>query len=90
MPSVPHRKLIPVLKGAGQGPVSSPNIFNAQHQCPSSLVLPSLNQSLVYYADVVLNLSRTLQGMDEVFVTLQQEYFKLGICFNKSEIVLFN
>ena len=97
LPPRPHEKLIPVLKGARQGAVSSPHLFNnyvlqAQDKCPTSCILSSIDTSLVCYADDVLNLSRTLQKASDIFKTLKTEYLKLGLSFNteKTEIVLFN
>ena len=97
LPPIPKKRLIPVLKGARQGAVSSPNFFNnyvleAQDQCPCSLILASTNLSFVCYADDILNLSRTLPRISEIFAILQDEYLKVGLQFNlaKSEIVLFN
>ena len=97
LPPIPKKRLIPVLKGARQGAVSSPNFFNnyvleAQDQCPCSLILASTNLSFVCYADDILNLSRTLLRISEIFAILQDEYLKVGLQFNlaKSEIVLFN
>ena len=48
--------------------------------------------SLVCYAVDVLNLSRSLQRVSDVFSILEAEYLQLGLHFNssKSEIVLFN
>ena len=92
-----HEKLIPVLKGARQGVVSSPYLFNnyvlqAQDKCPTSCIIPSIDTSLVCYADDVLNLSGTLQKASDIFEMLKTEYLKLGLSFNteKTEIVLFN
>ena len=97
LPPRPHEKLIPVLKGAHQGAVSSPHLFNnyvlqAQDKCPTSCILSSIDTSLVCYADDVLNLSRTLQKASDIFETLKTEYLKLGLSFKteKTEIVLFN
>ena len=97
LPPRPHEKLIPVLKGARQGAVSSHHLFNnyvlqAQDKCPTSCILSSIDTSLVCYADDVLNLSRTLQKASDIFETLKTEYLKLGLSFNteKTEIVLFN
>ena len=97
LPPRPHEKLIPVLKGARQGAVSSLHLFNnyvlqAQDKCPTSYILSSIDTSLVCYADDVLNLSRTLQKASDIFETLKTEYLKLGLSFNteKTEIVLFN
>lgn len=94
---IPRTRLVPVKKGARQGAVTSPDLFNncvldAQDQCPSSLILSSANLSLVCYADDILNLSRTLQRAIDIFEILEAEYLKVGLQFNssKSEIVLFN
>ena len=50
-PPIPSRQLIPVKKGARQGAVTSPDLFNnyvleAQDLCPPSLILSSVNLSL--------------------------------------------
>ena len=97
MPPIPRRQLIPVKKGARQGAVTSPDLFNnyvleAQDLCPPSLILSSVNLSLICYADDILNLSRTLQRITEIFGILEAEYQKIGLEFNssKSDIVLFN
>ena len=78
MPPVARTKLIPVLKGARQGAVSSSGLFNnyvidAQGLCSSSLILSSRNMSLICYADDVLNLNRTLQQVSDVFSILEAE-----------------
>ena len=97
LPPRPHEKLIPVLKDARQGAVSSPHLFNnyvlqSQDKGPTSCILSSIDASLVCYADDVLNLIRTLQKASDNFETLKTEYLKLGLSFNteKTEIVLFN
>ena len=97
LPPQPHEKLIPVLKGARQGAVSSPHLFNnyvlqAQDKCPTSCILSSIDTCLVCYANNVLNLSRTLQKASDIFEKLKTEYLKLGLSFNteKTDIVLFN
>jgi len=66
--------------------------LDAQDQCPTSLVVSSLNLSVVCYADRVLNLIPTFKRMNEIFVTCQQEYLELGLRLNtyNPKIVLFN
>ena len=86
-----------VEKGTRQGAVSSPSLFNngvldAQSAVPTSFIFAGLDLSLVCYADDILNVSRTIQRISEIFATLQSEYAKLGLQFNaeKSEVVFFN
>ena len=59
---------------------------------PTFTDLSSVNLSLVYYADDILNLSRTLQSITESFGILGAEYQKVGLEFIsfKSIIVVFN
>ena len=45
---------------------------------------------LIGYADDVLNLSRSLHGLEADFIKLRQEYAHIGLRFNakKSEVLL--
>jgi hypothetical protein len=86
-----------VEKGTRQHAVSSPSLSNngildAQSAVLTSFIFADLDLSLVCYADDILNLSRTIQRISEIFAMLQSEYAKLGLQFNteKSEVVFFN
>ena len=48
--------------------------------------------SLVNYADDILNLSRSVSGIESNFRVLSNEYANIGLEFNssKSEVVVFN
>ena len=48
--------------------------------------------SLITYANDMLNSSRSVSGMEENFIVLQNDYKQLGLEFNeeKLEILLFN
>jgi len=89
--------LLPVKKGVRQGAISSPTAFNNSIVKPQSkslmtYILRGVDLSLIGYADDVLNLSRFLQGLEDNFTRLQQEYAQIGLQFNadKSEVLLFN
>ncbi|XP_065564243.1 uncharacterized protein LOC136029667 [Artemia franciscana] len=89
LPPRPYEKLIPVLKGARQGAVSSLHLFNncvlqAQDKCPTSCILSSIDTSLVCYADDVLNLRlcmiKSLQNYENTDIhklasTIVKHYF---------------
>ena len=88
---------VSVYKGTRQGAVTSPSLFNnnvlyAQSKCLSSCIEAATNVTLVCYADDVLNLSRSLQHIEEKFSILEGEYSQLELELNskESEVLLFN
>ena len=101
--SIPSNMLVnlqyPILvkKGTRQGAITSPTLFNnsvleAQAKCLPSCILGRIDMSLICYADDILNLSRTIQRIEQNFKILKDEYSKIGLSFNpeKSEVILFN
>ena len=63
--------------------VSSPSLFNngvldVQSAFYTYFIFAGLDVSLVCYADDIINLSRIIQHINDIFVTLQSEYSKPG------------
>jgi exonuclease III len=88
--------VIRVWKGIRQGGISSPPLYNnsvleAQKKVRTTFIYRGLDMSLLNYADDILNLSRTVSGIEENFDILCIEYRKIGLKFNaeKSEVVAF-
>lgn len=88
---------IPVKKGIRQGAVNSPDLFNnsvieVQHEAPTTCILCGIDVSLIGYADDILNISRTLNGIKSCFSALKVEYARVGHTFNpsKTELLFFN
>ena len=89
--------LIPVRKGIRQGALSSPPLYNnsiieAQKTVKTCFIFRGIDLSLVNYADDILNLSRSVSGIESNFRVLSNEYANIGLEFNssKSEVVVFN
>ena len=88
---------IPVKKGIRQGAVNSPDLFNnsvieGQYKTPTTCILYGIDVSLISYADDILNICRTLQGIKSCFSALTDEYSRIGHSFNptKTELLFFN
>ncbi|XP_065578592.1 uncharacterized protein LOC136039001 [Artemia franciscana] len=88
------KTIICAWKGIRQGGVTSRPFYNnsvleAQKKVQTSFIFRGLDSSLLNYADDVLNLSRTISGIEENFEILRPEYTKIGLKFNagKSEVV---
>ena len=89
--------VVPVKKGARQGSLLSPSLYNnsvlnAQACVNISFISKNINVSLLTYADDLLNLSRSIRGLQLNFSILCDEYRKIGLAFNtsKSTVLFFN
>ena len=67
-------------------------VIEAQYKAPETCILHGIDVSLISYADNILNICRTLQGLKSCFSALTDEYSRIGHSFNptKTELLFFN
>ena len=89
--------VVPVKKGVRQGSLLSSSLYdnsvlNAQACVNVLCISKNINVSLLTYADDLLNLSRSIRGLQSNFSILRDEYRKIGLAFNtsKSAVLFFN
>jgi hypothetical protein len=78
-----RKRLFSVNTGALQGSITSPTLFNngvidAQSKCISSCIEAATKVTLVCYADDVLNLTKSLQCIEENFSILDKNILNRG------------
>ena len=88
---------IPIHIGVKQGAVTSPTIYNnatlpAQCQLSSCCIYKGTDLSVLCYADDVVNISRTISGLEKCFLDICKNYSDIGLSLNaeKCDVLIFN